>query len=74
MKAAAECIPTKPRAKCKVPWKTLTVRKKCDNMKTAPLCNKRNPTNANIQKLKAQKELTQDKKNTFKVRSIKLES
>ena len=26
--AAAECISTKPRAKCRVPWESLVVRKK----------------------------------------------
>ena len=72
MEAAAECIPTKPRPKCRVPWETLTVRKKRDNMQTASLCNKRNQTNANAQKLKnAQRDLTHTKKNKFKVRSIK---
>ena len=30
----------------------LTVKNKRENMKTASLCNKRNPTNSNIQKLK----------------------
>ena len=25
---AAECIPTKPRVKCKTPWESLVVRKK----------------------------------------------
>ena len=52
---AMECIPTKPRAKNRVPWETLAVRKSRDNVKTASLCNKRNPTNANTQK---QRELT----------------
>ena len=33
--AAAECIPTKQRAKPRVPWETLAVRKKCADMKTA---------------------------------------
>ena len=28
MKAAAECITTKLNAKCRVPWKSLVVRKK----------------------------------------------
>ena len=28
MEAAAECIPTKQRAKHRIPWKTLAVRKK----------------------------------------------
>ena len=36
----------------------VTVRKKRDNVKTASLCNKRNLTNANTQKLKkTQREL-----------------
>ena len=51
IEAAAEVIPTKLRAKHRVPWKTLPVKKR-DNVKTASLCNKRNPTNDNAQKLK----------------------
>ena len=55
---AAECISTKLRAKHKVPWETLAVKKKCDNMQTASLCIRRNLTNANTQNLKkAQSEL-----------------
>ena len=43
-------------------------------MKTASLCNKRNSTNANAQKLKAQREITKkNKQNIFKAKSIKLE-
>ena len=39
--------------------RTLVVRKKRDNVKTASQCNKRNTTNVNAQKLKnAQRELT----------------
>ena len=51
VEVATECIPTKLRAKHRVPWETLAVKKKHDNVKTASLCNKRNPTNANAQKL-----------------------
>ena len=51
---AAECILIKHR----VPWETLAVKKKRDNMKTVFPCHKRNPSNANGQKLKkAQREL-----------------
>ena len=39
-------------AKNRVPWKTLAVRKKRDNVKTASQRNKRNVTNANAQKHK----------------------
>ena len=46
LEAAAECILTKPRAKCRIP------QEKQDNMKKASLLNKRNPTNINMQKLK----------------------
>ena len=28
MEAAAACIPTKPRTKCRAPWDSLVVRKK----------------------------------------------
>ena len=52
MEAAAECIPTKLRAKYRVPWDILAVKEKRDDVKTASLFNKRNPTNANTQKLK----------------------
>ena len=59
MEAVAECTPTKLREKHRVPRETLAVRKKYDDMKTASLCNKRNTTNANAQKLKnAQNELS----------------
>ena len=33
--AAAECIPTKPRAECRVPLESIEVREKPDNMKKA---------------------------------------
>ena len=63
IEAAAESIPTNQRAKCKVPWEA-TTGKKQDNIKKASLFNKRNPTNAIVQKLKkAQRELTHIKKN-----------
>ena len=59
MEAAVERIPTKLRAKHRILWETLAVKKKRDDMKTASLCNKRNPTDANTQKLKkGQSELT----------------
>ena len=68
LEVAAECIPTKQRANPRVPWETLQVRKKYADIKTTSLCNRRNPTNINPQKLKkAQNELTnvylKDKKN-----------
>ena len=47
MKAAVECIPNKLKAKYRVPRETLAVKKKRHNVKTASLCNKKNPTNAN---------------------------
>ena len=37
MEAAAECIPTKPKAKCRVPKESLVVREKRDNLKTKHL-------------------------------------
>ena len=52
MEAAAECIPIKTRPKHWVSWEILAVKKKGDNVKTASLCNKKNPTNLNSQKLK----------------------
>ena len=69
MEAATECIPTKPRAKRRIPWESLVVMKKRDN-----ILNKKIIANANAQKLKkALRELrhTKKNKNTFKVRSIK---
>ena len=54
IEATAECIPTKDKAKPRVPWEILVVRKKCANVKTASLCNWRNP-NINAQKLKRHK-------------------
>ena len=47
------------RAKYKIFWESLGLREKWDNLKKASLLNKRNPTNANMQKLKkAKNELT----------------
>ena len=58
LEAAAKCIPTKQRAKPRVPWKTLAVRKKRADVKTTSKCNRENPTNTNALKLKkAQNEL-----------------
>ena len=75
--AAAECMVTKTRAKCRIPWESLVIKKNLDNMKIAFLLNKRKPINTNAQKLKkAQRELIQTKKNNkniFKDRSIKQE-
>ena len=55
LEAAAECIPTKQRAKPRVLWETLAVKKKHANMKTASKYNRKNPTNINAQKLKKHK-------------------
>ena len=52
LKAAANCIPTKPRTKYRVPWETLAGREKCALMKTAPKSYRKNPTNTNARKLK----------------------
>ena len=52
LEVAAECIPTKQRAKPRVPWETLAVRKKCTDVKTAFKCNRKNLTNINALKLK----------------------
>ena len=49
---ATENIPTKLKAKRRVLWGLLTVKKKRDDIKTASLCNKRNPTNVNPQEHK----------------------
>ena len=48
MEAAAECILTNLRVKCRIPWK---LGKKQDNMKIPSLLNKKNLTNANARKL-----------------------
>ena len=42
LEVAAECIPTKQRAKPRVQWKTLAVRKKRADVKTASVCNRKN--------------------------------
>ena len=42
------CMPTKPRAKCRVHWGLIAVREKRDE---PSMLNKINPTNANAQKL-----------------------
>ena len=79
LEAAAESIPTKQRAKPRVPWEILAVREKRADVKTASKCNRKDPTNINAQKLKkAQNELTnvylkEQRKNTYKIRSIRLE-
>ena len=58
LEASAECITTKQRAKPRVPWETLAVRKKRADVKTASKCNWVYPTYFRILKLKkAQNEL-----------------
>ena len=58
LEKAANCIPTKPKTKYRVPWETLAVREKRAHMKNASNSNRKNPTNANALKLKkAQNEL-----------------
>ena len=48
----------KQRAKLRVPWETLAIRKKGEDIKTASKCNRKNPTSTNALKLKkAQNEL-----------------
>ena len=55
LETATECI---QRAKLRVPWETLVIRKKRAGVKTDSKCNKKNPTNTNDLKLKkAQNEL-----------------
>ena len=53
--AAAKYIPTKHRTKSRVLWKTLAVREKRADVKTASKCNRKNPTDANALKLKRHK-------------------
>ena len=52
LEAATEFIPTKQRAKYRVPWETLAVREKREDVKTASKCNRKNTTNTNVLKLK----------------------
>ena len=52
LEAAVECIPTKQRAKPRISWETLAVRKKRADVKTATKCNRKNPTNTSALKLK----------------------
>ena len=52
LEVAVEFIPTKQRTKYRVPWETLVVRAKREDMKTASKCNRKNPTNTNALKLK----------------------
>ena len=51
IKAAAECIPTNPRAKYKVPYVSIAVREEQNSKKKTSLLYKKT-TNANAQKLK----------------------
>ena len=44
LEVAAKYIPTKLRAKSRVPWETLAVREKRADVKTASKCNGKNPT------------------------------
>ena len=44
IEVAVECIPTKQKAKRRVPWEILAVRKNCADVKSSSLCNRRNPT------------------------------
>ena len=55
LEAAAEFIPTKQRTKYRVQWETLEVREKRKDVKTASECNRKNPTNTNVLKLKRHK-------------------
>ena len=55
LEAAANCIPTKPKTKYRVPWETLAVREKRSDVKTASKCNRKKPTNTNALKLKKNK-------------------
>ena len=58
LEAASKCIPTKPRTKYRVPWKTSVVREKRALVKTASKSYRKNPTNTNARKLeKAQYQL-----------------
>ena len=50
IEAAAKCIPAKQRAKSRVPWETLSVRKKRADGKTASKYYRRNPTTTNALK------------------------
>ena len=52
LEAVAKYIPTKHRTKSRVPWDTWGFREKCEDVKTASKCNRKNPTNANALKLK----------------------
>ena len=52
LEAAANCIPTKPRTKNRVPWETLAVREKRVDVKTASKSYRKNPTKTNALKLK----------------------
>ena len=52
LEAAAECIPTKQRAKSRVPWETLAFGKKRADVKIASKYRRKNPTNTNALKLK----------------------
>ena len=64
MEAAAKYIPTKPRAKCRVSWESLEVRKKWDNMKI--LLDKKNSTCANAWKLQeSQSKLTKKEQKEY---------
>ena len=58
LEAATKYVPTKHRTKSRVPWDALTLREKREDVKTASKCNRKNPTNTNVLKLKkAQNEL-----------------
>ena len=80
MEEAVQWIPTKPKAKFRVPWESQVETKKRDNFEKCALTEISNPTNSNAQKLKkSQRKPTntyQKKKkneNISKAKSIKLE-
>ena len=52
IETASKCVPSKGRLKCRVPWKSMAVREKRDNVQKTSILNKRNRTNANAQKPK----------------------
>ena len=65
MKTVVECIPTKLRAKRWIPWETLTVQTKRDNVKTVYLYNKSHFPMPTLRKLRRHKvnKLTHNKSN-----------
>ena len=67
IEAAAECISAKSRAKCRISWGPLAIRKKQENMKKHPYLIKEIQQKTMDRNLRKHGELTDAKKNNWDI-------